>query len=103
MATCIISGTIQDPSEAAIAGVTLSFRLITPLFISTVILTVPEVVTTTTASDGTFTLTLTQGCSGILDIQYPPNSIDSSRILSYAVNIPLAVTADLGDILTELI
>lgn len=101
MATCAVSGTIQDVSETALENVTLRFRLTAPVFNSTVSVYVPKEVTTETAADGSFTLDLARSVSGILSIEYPPNGTDSARSYSYSISVPDAASADLYTLITE--
>lgn len=103
MATCAVSGTLMDPSETAISGATVRFTIQTPNFNgSTINFFAPKEITTTTASNGTWTLNISQGMSGVISFDYPPNSTDSTRRINYSVVIPAASTASFESIATEL-
>lgn len=102
MATCTVTGTLQDVTETPLDSVIVRFRITTLILNSTISVYIPKEVSTSTASDGSFTLTLAQGISGILTIDYPPNSIDSARKYTYSIIIPAASSATLPSLITEL-
>ena len=101
MATCVVSGLIKDPSETAISGVTVRANLTAPVFVATVQL-VPKELSTTTASDGTWSLTLSRSLSYVLTVDYPPNATNSAIRKTYAITTPAAATADFSTLATEL-
>lgn len=102
MATCSITGTLVDPTGAAISGATVELRVTTPQFDAANALVVPYTSTVTTNASGVFTLTADQGISAIVTIVYPPNATDSGRRYSYSVLVPTASTAAFNSLATEL-
>lgn len=101
MATCVVSGVVKDISETAVQNAVVTARIVTPYF-STTIQIVPTEVSDTTDSNGAWDLTLVRSSSVIVTIDYPPNTSDSKRRLSYAVTVPDAATANFSTIATEL-
>lgn len=101
MATCTITGTIQDVTETALSGVTLRFRLTVPVFNSTISTYVPKEVTATTTTDGSFSISLARSVSGILSIEYPPNGTDSARQYTYSISVPNSASSTLSALITE--
>lgn len=97
MATCVVSGTITDASSTAIQNVAIKSRLLQPVA-SNLVLSVPKELSTTTDSNGEFSLTLEQETSYIIEIDYPPNSTDSARMVHYTITVPAESTADFTDI-----
>lgn len=101
MSTCAVTGTIQDVTETALSGVTVRFKLTVPVFNSTISVYVPKEVTATTTTDGSFTVNLARGVSGILTIEYPPNGTDSAQRYNYSIIVPSAASATLSSLITE--
>jgi len=101
MSTCVVSGTILDPSATAVSGAIVKFNLVNPAMDASNAVVVPKEVQTSTASDGTFSLTLDRGVSGILALEFPPNSLDSNRRYTYSIIVPNAATATLASLITE--
>lgn len=94
MATCIVSGTLLDPSETAISGANVSFDVQSPILdLNGVSLLGPKAPSTTTASDGTWSLTLSRGISGILSIDVPPDSLNGANRYEFTIAVPVAATA----------
>ena len=100
MATCTITGSVLDASETAISGATIRARIVTPVFSSTN-LVVPKEVTTTSAADGSWSLSLSRNCSAIVTIEYPPNSTDSARKLNYYISVPNSASSAFSTLATE--
>lgn len=101
MATCVVSGVIKDVSDTAISGAEISSSLVTPVFSGTTFIA-PKEVSTTSAVDGTWSLTLVQGVSVIIHIEYPPSSTDTKRRVSYAITVPASSSANFSTLATEL-
>lgn len=103
MANCAVSGTLVDSGSNAVSGATVRFNVIAPISTSTLASTlfVPTEISTTSASNGSWTLNITQGLSGILSIDYPPNSTDSTRRYTYSIVIPSQSTATINSLITE--
>lgn len=101
MATCAISGTLQDPGGVAVVTANIRFAVVVPQLAAAILL-VPRQISTTTDSSGNFTLTLVQGISGTVIVEYPPNSSDAIRRYEYAILVPTATTAAFSSLITEL-
>lgn len=101
MATCTVSGLIEDITGTAIQGAVIKANLVTPYF-TTTIMVMPKEISTTSASNGTWSLTLIQGAQAIVQIDYPPNTTDSQRSLKFAIAVPLTSTANFSTLCTEL-
>ena len=104
MATCVVSGTLLDPSETAISGATVSFKIDNAYAnSSSTNFFAPKTVSTTTASDGTWSLTLSRGISGVIQIDYTADSYSPARRLSFSVVVPAAATSSFNTLVTEVI
>jgi predicted phage tail protein len=101
MATCAVSGTIVDITETAIQSVAVKARLITPIFSSTNFI-VPKEVSTTTAANGTWTLNLSRLSTCEITIEYPPNTTDSVKKITYVITVPDSASANFSSLATEL-
>jgi hypothetical protein len=102
LATCSVSGTLLDSTGSAVVSADVKFNVVLPVSSTTIdALVVPKEVSTTTDSTGLFTLALLQSISGILTVQYPPNSKDSPRRYSYSIIVPASTVADIVDLITE--
>lgn len=102
MATCAVSGLIQDVSGTVVAGAVIKARP-TVYYFSTTIEIVPTEVSTTSSASGTWSLTLIQGASLVISIEYPPNATDSRVRVDHSVTIPATATADFSTLVTETI
>lgn len=100
MATCTVSGTIKDITETAVSGAVIKANIVVPVFSGTTQL-VPKEVSTTSASDGTWSLALSQSQGYIVSIEYPPNSTDSRRRYSYSITTPTSSSANFSTLATE--
>jgi hypothetical protein len=93
-ATCILSGTFLDPTGDAIVGATVRFNVESPVIDNTgAYILSPKEVTTTTASDGSWSLTLSQGASGSLSLDCPPDATSSTQRYSFSVQVPTAASS----------
>lgn len=101
MATCTVSGVIKDSSETAIQSVIVKARIVTPFFVSTVLI-VPKELSTTSDANGAWSLVLTRSKSYIVTFEYSPNSTDSKKIYAYAITTPASSTSDFSTLATEL-
>lgn len=101
MATCAISGVLQDPSGTAVVGAVVKAKIVSPYFSTTIEIVPTEISTTSAASTGAWSLTLIQGASAIFTILYPPNATDSRRVITHSVAVPLTTTANFSDLATE--
>lgn len=93
MATCVVSGTFLDPKSAAISGATVRFNLDKPAIDASGNLLMPKEVTTTTAGDGTWSLTLTQNMSGVLTLDLTPSANASVVKYKFSLVIPVSATS----------
>lgn len=92
MANCTVSGTFLDPQGNAISGATIRFNIETA-FISGTSLLLPKEVTTTTATDGTWSLSLVQSLAGILTLDLAPASNSPVVKRNFSLVIPATTTA----------
>ena len=94
MATCTYSGTLLDPSETGIVGATVRFNIQTPVMNTGATgLLAPKELSTTTTSGGAWSLTLSQGASGILTIDCPPDSLNATVKYKFDIVVPATSTA----------
>lgn len=102
---CTVSGTLRDTSGTVLSGATVSVQAIKP-FIHTTdnSLVVNYSVSTTTAADGTFSLsvieTTTPSVSLILTIKNASGSAASQVQTSYYVTIPNSASATLASLIS---
>lgn len=101
MATCVVSGVVKDLGDTAVQNAVVTARIVTPVFSGTSLIT-PTEVADTSDTNGAWDLTLLQGLSCIVTIDYPPNSEDSKRRLQYSITVPAASTANFSTLATEL-
>lgn len=99
MPTCVVSGTLVDPSGTAISGAPLSFRLMAPIVVTPSIGPVAD--STTSASDGTWSLTIGQSLSGIISITSQDVPTAKPVIYGFNVIIPASATATFSSILVD--
>lgn len=102
MATCVVSGTVVDPSETGISGAVVKANVVTPNFNGGTSLIASKEISTTTAASGTWSLTLSQGLSVIVAIEFPPNSTNSNVRSTYSFTVPATTTASFSTLATEL-
>lgn len=88
--TCVVSGTVLDGGGSPVAGATVRFRTIAPTLVSGAGIATQDL-TTTTAVDGTWSLTLVQGLNAQVDI--PAVGIASDTVIPSGVSCPAAFTA----------
>ena len=98
MATCAVSGTILDPSGAALTSLVVSAR-VNQSTLSGTSLIAPAQIATATDSSGNWTLTVQQSLSVLFTVQYPPVGTEPQRIESFTANIPAATSADFSSII----
>lgn len=102
MSVCAVSGTILDPSETAVSNAVIKATIFKPLFNAGGSLIVPDEISTTSASDGTWTLNISRGASCQIAIEYPPNTTNSRQRYNYAIIVPATSTALFSVLATEL-
>lgn len=93
MANCVVSGTFINPQGTAISGATVRFNLQTPVLDSTGNLLMPKEVTTTTAVDGTWSLSLIQSIAGNLTLDLNPTTNAPVIRYNFSLVIPATTTA----------
>lgn len=98
MATCAISGTMQDSGGSAATSVTVIARIPAPQLLGTTLVT-PFEISTVTDSSGNFTLTVQQSLSVIFTVQYPIVGTEPLRIFNYTGNIPATTTASFSSVI----
>lgn len=98
MSTCIISGILLDPSETPISGATIRFNIETPVLNGASSLLGPKNVATTTAVDGSWSITASQNCSGVLTIDCPPDSANSTVKYTFSIIVPATPTAQFSNV-----
>lgn len=98
MATCAISGNMQDSGGSAAASVTVIARVPSPQLLGTTLIT-PFEISTYTDSSGNFVLTVQQSLSVIFTVQYPIVGTEPLRIFSYTGNVPATATASFSNVI----
>lgn len=99
MAICLVSGTILDPSGAAVTSATVYARLVAPTVLGSTLVTPFEVSAATNAS-GNFSITVQQSLTVIFTVKYPDSASDPVRTYNYTGTIPGAATATFTSIIT---
>lgn len=101
ISTCVVSGTIKDLTGTALSGVTVEAYMTTPFFAADGTLIAPFKDTTTTAGDGTWSLTLmrttTLAKTFTIAFLLPTGSVERAR-REYTVTIPETSTANFSDL-----
>ena len=93
MAICTVSGTFLNPQGTAVASATVHFNIETPVVDGSGNLLMPKEITTTTASDGTWSLSIIQGVSGNLTLDLNPTVSSPVTKYSFSLVIPTSSTA----------
>lgn len=96
MATCTVTGFLKDPSETPIASAVVKFNIETPGLdgSSGSSLIGPQELRTTTATDGSWSLDISQNCTGILTIEVPQSgSVPTIVRYTFSLSIPAASSA----------
>lgn len=93
MSTCILSGTFKNAQGVAISGAPVVFNIEAPVIDGDSNALVPQELSTTTASDGTWSLTITRLSSGILTLDLAPNSSTPISKYKFSLVIPNTSTA----------
>lgn len=97
MATCIVSGTILDPTETPVNGAAVSFRIQNPTLDSLSVLG-PVNGSTTTDASGNWSLTIARNISGIVTIMCASDNVSDMNSYNFSVNIPNAATASFSSV-----
>lgn len=104
MATCVVSGTLVDITETALSGATVRAYAVSP-FVSGTNFVTNGVVSTTTASDGTWSLTLTRTASITpartitIEFEYTNGTLGLVKE-QYSVTVPNTTTAAFTSLIT---
>lgn len=88
--TCVVSGTVLDGGSQPIVGTVVRFRTITPTVINGAALASQDL-TTKTAADGTWALTLVQGLNAQVDI--PAANVKNDTVIPTGGSCPAAFSA----------
>lgn len=91
MATCTVSGTFLDPKGNAVSSATVRFNLERPVVDGSGNLLMPKEVTTTTATDGTWSLVLLQSISGFLTLDLNPTT--NAPVVKYKFSMILPASS----------
>ncbi len=93
MASCVVSGIFTDPQGNAVSGATIRVNLDSPVFDASGNLLMPKEVTTTTATNGSWSISLIQSVSCVLTLDLTPTT--NSPIVKYKFSMvtPAATTA----------
>lgn len=96
MATCVISGTVVDAAATPVSGAPVMFNIQTPILSAD-----PVEGSTTTATNGTWSLTVQQGLSGVITIRVASGPLGRQNTYRFNVNVPTASTATFSSILVD--
>ena len=97
VSTCVVSGKLVDPTGTAVVGATIAASLTVPYFYTDGSLIIPYQVSTTTASDGTWSLTLAETTTTSTSIEvsiYLPNGSGGTVRRNYTIIVPNSGTAN---------
>lgn len=93
MATCVVSGKFADSQGNPVVGATVHFAVTNPVLDAYGNALTPKEVTTSTAGDGSWSLSLVQGSSGELTLDLIPTSLSSVVKYPFSLSMPLTSTA----------
>lgn len=99
---CAVSGTTLDPTGTAIVGAVVKSNLTAPTIDVNNNVLLQHETQTTTDSSGNFTLNLVQGTSQIVAFEFPPNSTDSNRRVTFSIIVPSTSTANFYSLVMEI-
>lgn len=101
--TCVVTGTLKDLSGTAIEGAAVYAYSVQPILYSDGTMLAPYKVSTTTASDGTWSLTLAETTSIsrniVIAIDMPSGSSQTVR-REYTVTIPASGPVTFASLIT---
>jgi hypothetical protein len=90
-AVCVVSGTVLDGGSNPVVGTNVRFRVIAPTLATTGAGLATQDLTTKTAADGTWSLTLVQGLNAQVDI--PAVGISKDTVIPSGVSCPAAFSS----------
>ncbi len=93
MSTCIVTGTMVDCTGAPLSALNIFFNIQSPGTSAQ-----PARVTTSSASDGTWSMPILQGTSGTFTVYTTSSSTGSTLPYSFNVVVPALSTATLSSI-----
>lgn len=103
ISTCVVSGTLKDVSGTAIANVTVEAYLTTPLFHTDGTMIPAYKVSTATAADGTWSLTLIETATItrtlVIAFELPTGSVERLR-REYTVTVPNTASVAFNTLVT---
>ncbi len=94
MSTCTVTGTLVTPGNDRIGSAVVKFNIQNPV---TGIIS-PKEVRTLSATDGTWSLDLVQGVTGLMKIEYPEDPKGSSSIHFFSLVIPSSASATFSEV-----
>lgn len=97
MSLCMVTGTVLDPAEQPISGVSLSFNVQNPI-LETLSLINPKGLQTTSDGSGNWSLAIAQGLTGILSIAVPLDSSGTVSLYKFSLNIPNTSSATFAQV-----
>ena len=101
VALCTITGALLDPTGTGIAGANVKTNIVSPFLDANNNLLIQKETQVTTDSSGNFTLSLVQGSSVVVAMEFPPNSTDSNRRQTFSILVPFTLTASFSNLVTE--
>lgn len=96
MASCTVSGTVLDAGGSAISNVTVIFNIQTPTTTND-----PAQVSTTTATNGTWSLDCGRGLSGIFTLMIRSSNTSGAVPYRFNANIPNAASATFASVVVD--
>lgn len=100
MSICIVTGTLVDSSTTGVSGATVKFRTVRAVLDASNSLVLPVEISTTTASNGSWTLNIDQGISGIMSFDFPPSVIGASQRQTYSIAVPASTSCPFYSLVT---
>ncbi len=98
MATCTVSGTLKDLTETAIESATIKANIKSPVESSTTLILDKEV-STTSASDGTWSLALFRTAVCTVTIEFSDGASGKIRRV-YTITVPETASANFTDLVS---
>lgn len=101
MANCVVSGTFLDSNSNPIANSAVRFNIEYPVLKSTGQALVPKQLSTTTDTNGAWSLSITQGVSGQIFLDVQPITTSPAVTYTFSVIIPMTSTATFAECWVE--
>ncbi len=97
MATCTLTGTFTDPQGTAVANASVTFTTESPFVDADSNLILPKEVSTTTDTNGDWSLTIIQNVTGSLSLDLAPRDNAPTIRYNFSVVIPASASATFAD------